>query len=191
MNEIINNIIEAARPLLYLVITAAVAFLAAYLRRGSKELKAATDSELLGKYMDMATEAVIQSVTYVAQTFVDALKAEGAFTKEKQVEAFNKAKSMVYNILGDTVVDALVELYGDFDAWITTKIEQLCREDKTPETVRLLTEADFDLELVEEDETPDPAPDAAAAKPPCSTPKIVEVQTEDSEEPVYDVVAGE
>ena len=31
------------------------------------------------------TDAVAQAVTFTAQTFVDALKAEGAFTKEKQL----------------------------------------------------------------------------------------------------------
>jgi len=84
------------------------------------------------KYMDMACDAVAQAVTHTAQTFVDALKSDGAFTKEKQEEAFEKAKSKALKILGDTVVAALNEIYGDFDLWLDTKIEQVCREIKVP-----------------------------------------------------------
>ena len=36
-------------------------------------------------------------------------------------------------ILGDTTVKALGEIYGDFDAWLDTKIEQVCRDIKVPE----------------------------------------------------------
>ena len=67
---------------------------------------------------------------YTAQTFADSLKAEGKFTKEKQLEAFEKSKNKTLEILGDTTVAALREIYGDFDAWLETKIEQVCRETK-------------------------------------------------------------
>lgn len=79
------------------------------------------------------TRSFRKAVTYTAQTFTDALKAEGKFTKEKQLEAFNKAKEKTLEILGDTAVKALGEIYGDFDTWVDTKIEQVCREIKTPE----------------------------------------------------------
>jgi hypothetical protein len=93
--------------------------------------------------MNMACEAVVQAVTCTAQTFVDTLKAEGAFTKEKQLEAFNIAKNKVLEILGDTAVEALGEIYGDFDVWIYTKIEQVCREIKAP---IIESEKDSDVE---------------------------------------------
>lgn len=80
-----------------------------------------------------------QAVTYTAQTFVDTLKAEGGFTKEKQLEAFQKARDKVLEILGDTTVKALGEIYGDFDAWLDTKIEQVCRDIKVPEVEKAAT----------------------------------------------------
>lgn len=66
--------------------------------------------------MNMAVDAVAQAVAYTAQTFADSLKAEGKFTKEKQLEAFEKSKNKTLEILGDTTVAALREIYGDFDA---------------------------------------------------------------------------
>lgn len=134
MNETLQQIANACVPILCLLITAGGAYLVALLRRETSKLQQELDNEVASKYMDMAADAVTQAVTYTAQTFVDALKAEGAFTKEKQLEAFNKAKDKTLEILGTTAIAALGEIYGDFDAWLDTKIEQVCREIKVPET---------------------------------------------------------
>lgn len=126
MNEYLQQIAEASVPVLCLIITAGGAYIAALLNKKTAILKQQVENETAGKYMQMACDAVVQAVEYTAQTFVDALKAEDAFTKEKQLEAFEKAKSKALEILGDATVAALGEIYGDFDAWIETKIEQLC-----------------------------------------------------------------
>lgn len=106
----------------------------ALIRKQTAQLQKEIDNETASKYMNMACDAVAQAVTYTAQTFVDTLKAEGAFTKEKQLEAFEKAKNKTLEILGDTAVAALGQIYGDFDVWIDTKIEQVCREINVPTT---------------------------------------------------------
>lgn len=126
MNEYMQQIAEASVPVLCLIITAGGAYIAALLNKKTAILKQQVENETAGKYMQMACDAVVQAVEYTAQTFVDTLKAEGAFTKEKQLEAFEKTKSKALEILGDAAVAALGEIYGDFDAWIETKIEQLC-----------------------------------------------------------------
>lgn len=131
--EMLEQIADAFVPILCLLITAGGGYLVALLRRQTQQIEEELDNETASKYIDLATDAVEQAVTYTAQTFVDALKAEGAFTKEKQLEAFQKARDKVLEILGDTTVKALGEIYGDFDAWVDTKIEQVCREIKTPE----------------------------------------------------------
>ena len=131
MNETLLEIANACIPILCLLITAGGAYLAALLRRETAQIQQELDNETASKYMDMACDAVIQAVTYTAQTFVDTLKAEDAFTKEKQLEAFNMAKEKVLDILGETAVNALEAIYGDLDTWINTKIEQVCREIKT------------------------------------------------------------
>lgn len=141
MNETLQQIANACTPILCLLITAGGAYLVALIRRETGKLQQELDNEIANKYMEMAADAVTQAVTYTAQTFVDALKAEGAFTKEKQLEAFNKAKDKTLEILGDTAIATLSEIYGDFDAWLNTKIEQVCREIKAPTTDAAATAA--------------------------------------------------
>lgn len=130
MNETLQQIANACVPILCLLITAGGAYLVALLRKKTDQLQQELNNAAADKYMDMACDAAAQAVTYTAQTYVDTLKAEGAFTKEKQLEAFEKAKSKTKEILGAAVVEALGEIYGDFDAWLDTKIEQVCREIK-------------------------------------------------------------
>ena len=134
MNGTMQQIVSACVPVLCLLITAGGAYAVALLRRETAKLQKELDNETANKYMDMAVEAVEQAVTSTAQTFVDALKSSGGFTKEKQLEAFQKSKDKALAILGDTAVAALNEIYGDFDAWIDTKIEQVCRDLKRPDT---------------------------------------------------------
>lgn len=137
--EMLEQIADAFVPILCLLITAGGGYLVALLRRQTQQIEEELDNETASKYIDLATDAVEQAVTYTAQTFVDALKAEGAFTKEKQLEAFQKARDKVLEILGDTTVKALGEIYGDFDAWLDTKIEQVCRDIKVPEVEKAAT----------------------------------------------------
>lgn len=134
MSETMQQIVSACVPVLCLLITAGGGYLVALLRRETAQLQQELDNNTASKYMTMACDAVAQAVTYTAQTFVATLKAEGAFTKEKQLEAFKKAKNKALEILGDTAVAALGEIYGDFDVWLETKIEQVCREIKVPAT---------------------------------------------------------
>lgn len=141
MNETMQQIVSACLPILCLLITAGGAYAVALLRRETAKIEKEIDNETAAKYMNMACEAVTQAVTYTAQTFVDTLKSSGGFTKEKQLEAFEKAKNKTLEILGDATVAALGEIYGDFDAWLETKIEQVCREIKLPDTDAATTAA--------------------------------------------------
>lgn len=133
MNENMQQIVSACVPVLCLLITAGGAYLVALLKKRTAQIEKELDNATAAKYMDMAVEAVAQAVAYTSQTFVDTLKASGGFTKEKQSEAFEKSKNKALAILGDTAVEALREIYGDFDAWLETKIEQACRSGKAPE----------------------------------------------------------
>ena len=141
MNGTMQQIVSACVPVLCLLITAGGAYAVALLRRETARVQKELDNETANKYMDMAVDAVEQAVASTAQTFVDALKSSGGFTKEKQLEAFQKSRDKVLEILGDTAVAALNEIYGDFDAWIDTKIEQVCRDLKRPDTGEAATAA--------------------------------------------------
>lgn len=148
MNEFLYQILTAAVPVLCLLITAAGGYLVVMLRKWTAQAQQKLDSEKASKYMNMACDAVAQAVTYTAQTFVDALKEEGTFTKEKQIEAFERARDKALDILGDAALEALDEIYGDFDVWLDTKIEQVCREIKAPETNTAETAASVATSIV-------------------------------------------
>ena len=130
MNENIVQILTACVPVLCLLITAGGAYVVALLRRETAKIEKQLDNETAAKYIQMATDAVAQAVAYTSQTYVDTLKKQGAFTKEAQLEAFRKSRDKVMEILSQTAVDALMQIYGDFDVWLNTKIEQVCRETK-------------------------------------------------------------
>lgn len=130
MNETIQQIANACVPVLCLLITAGGAYLVALFRKKTDLLKQEVDNDNAAKYIDIACEAVTQAVTYTAQTYVDALKKEGVFDAEKQAEAFEIARDAAMDIMGDAVLEALTEIYGDTDKWLDTKIEQVCREIK-------------------------------------------------------------
>lgn len=127
MNEILQQIANACIPVLCLLITAGGTYLVTLLRKKTAQLQQQLDNETAAKYIGMACDAVAQAVAYTAQTYVDTLKKEGAFTHEKQLEAFNKAKDKTLQILGGATVEALKDIYTDFDAWLDTKIEEQCR----------------------------------------------------------------
>lgn len=132
MSETLQQIANACVPILCLLITAGGAYLVALLRKKTGQLQQQVDNETAYKYIDMACEAVAQAVTHTAQTYVDALKAEGKFSRDKQILAFEIAREKAKQILGTAALEALGEIYGDLDTWLDTKIEQVCRDIKTP-----------------------------------------------------------
>lgn len=135
MTDFLQQLAAACIPILCLLITAGGAYLIALLRKKTAQLQQEVDNKTANKYIGIASDAVSQAVAFVAQTYVDALKDDNAFTKDKQLEAFTMAKDKVLQILGDTAIDALNEIYGDLDLWLTTKIEQECRALNAPTAV--------------------------------------------------------
>lgn len=125
-----NDIMSACVPILCLLITAGGAYLVALLKRETMKIEQELNNEMISKYIEMANDAVTQATLYTTQVYVETLKKQGGFTKEKQIEAFNMSKQKALEILGDTAIKALNEIYGDLDAWLNTKIEQVVFENK-------------------------------------------------------------
>lgn len=135
MTEFLQQIAAACVPILCALITAGGTYLIVLLRKKTAQLQQEVDNKTANKYISMACDAVSQAVAFTAQTYVDALKADDAFTKERQLEAFTMAKDKALQILGGTAIAALNEIYGDLDLWLTTKIEQECRAINAPTAV--------------------------------------------------------
>lgn len=125
--ELLNTIMTAVvLPLLI----ALSGYLVAYLRKKAAEATANIENQTIRFYIEEANEIVLQAVEMLFQTYVDDLKKKGQFTKEAQLEAFNRAKDITLQLLTAEAREILIEIYGDLDLWIKTKIEQAVKQDK-------------------------------------------------------------
>lgn len=139
MNEFLSALLQA-------VMIAAVPVIAAFAANGLKALAAylatKADNEIIRKYLQEAADAISTAVTYVSQTYVDALKASDTFTKENQEEALQKAMEKAQAMLSAEAIEFLEEAYGDLRTYLETKIEQEVRNQKfvVPVGIEAITE---------------------------------------------------
>lgn len=122
MSQEIFNIIETC--VIIPILTALTGIIIAFLNKQTQRLKNKFANEQTAHYLDIANNIVIQAVTCVSQTYVEALKKEDKFDKEAQKEAFDKAKTLVYSLMKTECKNAVEEYYIDFDKWLITKIEE-------------------------------------------------------------------
>lgn len=124
MNDIVLDIIGViATSVIIPLITYLGIKLNAYLKTKIK-------NEEAHKYLDQAANAVTIAVTCVAQTYVDSLKASGSFDKKAQKKAFESAKDKALALITTEGKNAVIELYGDFNEWLTAQIETKVKEIK-------------------------------------------------------------
>ena len=120
--------------LLYAVSTAAIpvcaAFLVQFLRRKSAQIGAQTDSLTTKKLLDEATNAVTTAVTYVSQTYVDALKKNGNFTRENQKVAMELAVDQAKKLLTAEAKNFLSAAYGSLNDYLVSRAEAEVRRQK-------------------------------------------------------------
>lgn len=118
--ELLYKIFEVAIiPLLGVLVAYGVQFL----RAKGAELSAKTDNEVLAKYITMLTNTVTDCVIATNQTYVEALKKQGAFDAEAQKVAFDLTYNAVLHVLSDDVKDYLTNIYGDLTIYISNLIE--------------------------------------------------------------------
>jgi hypothetical protein len=86
-------------------------------------LKARTKNAALDKYMDRANDAVLTAVAETMQTFVTTMKSEGKWNNETAKKAFEMSLLRAKEIMGAAVLQALPEIVGDLEKWLTAKIE--------------------------------------------------------------------
>lgn len=131
MNEILANLDALCVPIICALIMGSGVYLATLICKKTNKIQQRTDNETATHFIKLSGEAV----AYVAQTYADELKKTGTFDKEAQQHAFDMAKDRAVQIIGPAVMQALGEIYGDVDVWLTTKIEQACRNAKNAESV--------------------------------------------------------
>lgn len=89
----------------------------------TEELKEETKNEKTEKYLDMLNNTITNCVIATTQTYVDTLKAQGAFDIEAQKTAFTMTYEAVAKLLTDEATEYLNEAVGDLNLYITQKIE--------------------------------------------------------------------
>ena len=73
---------------------------------------------------------VADAVEAKFQTYVDALKAIGAFDEAAQKEALKRAAASCVVLLSQAAKDYITEVSGDMNAYLETKIEAEVRRQK-------------------------------------------------------------
>ena len=117
MNEILINIIS--------VIVTAVVIPVITLVGGKlvSWINAKINNEKANAMLTAATNAVVNAVRSVLQTYVDTLKASGKFDESSQKIALIKAKKLALESMNAEVQNYIETTYGNIDTWITTMIE--------------------------------------------------------------------
>ena len=127
MNTFIIDLLQAIAAA---SIPVCATYLIQYLDQKSEQIIAQTDNMKIKAFLAEATDAVSTAVTYTSQTFVDALKKEGKFDKNRQQEALKQSLDKAISLLSEPAKKALADIYGDLEAYLTSKIEAEVRSQK-------------------------------------------------------------
>lgn len=127
MNEFLTTLLQA-------VLVAAVPVCAAFIGKGLKALAAylgqKTESDMAKRFLNAVADAVSTAVTYTSQTYVDALKKSGEFTKENQKEALSRAVDKAKTLLTQEAIEYLEAAYGSLERYLEGRIEAEVRNQK-------------------------------------------------------------
>ena len=125
--EILQQIFELCIVPLLGILTGCVIKI---IKNKTDELSAKAKNDLTEKYINMLSETITDCVIATNQTYVDSLKGQDAFNYDVQKEAFNRTYQAVMAILSEEAKEYLTTVYGDLDAYITTKIESEVNSNK-------------------------------------------------------------
>lgn len=113
-------------PLLGILTT----YLVKYINTKISEVSSKTNNEVEQKYLAMLNETITNCVVATTQTYVQSLKAQGAFDAEAQKQAFKMTYEAIMDILSDDLVEYLSNAIGDLDLYIRQKIESTVNSEK-------------------------------------------------------------
>lgn len=125
---------EFLTTLLTAVITAAIPIITTFavklIKNVADNAEANADSVTVQTYIAEISSAITAAVSVTSQTYVDALKSSGSFTKEAQAEALQKSLTACIAALSPAVQNFIKDVYGDITEYLTTKIEAEVRAQK-------------------------------------------------------------
>ena len=125
---------ELLQTLLYTVITTILPIITAYiisfLKAKRDEKLQDINNEYIRNTLKDAMDIILDTVDTISQTFVDDLKKDGKFDKDKQKEALEKAINQAKKLMSEEVISLIIEKYNDLDEWIRTQIEAYIKKNK-------------------------------------------------------------
>lgn len=83
------------------------------------------------RYAEQIASAVSDAVLMTSQTYVDTLKKAGAFNKEAQKEAAEKALNACIASISPAAKKFINEMYGSVTEYLSTKIEAEVKAQKS------------------------------------------------------------
>ena len=98
-------------------------FLVRWLKAKRDQIITEIDNELEIKYINMLENTISNCVIATNQTYVEALKAQGAFGPAEQKQAFQMTYEAVVAMLTDEAKMYLMEAIGDLQAFIVSHTE--------------------------------------------------------------------
>lgn len=131
MEIILTNILKTA---LILASFAATYGICRFANARAKQIEKNTGyeySDIIWKIENIVENCVIET----NETFVNKLKEKGEFTKEKQIEAFNKTFETAYSELSNDMIELMEDEGVNIANLITTLIEKMVKARKTYNTV--------------------------------------------------------
>lgn len=126
---------EMLEKIPYVLIAAVVmlvaTFICKYLYTKWNEIKTNIKNEKIRNVIDEVVDIVYRAVVQTNQVYVDSLKNSGTFDEEAAKTAFSKTKNTIMNLLSNSMISIITEVYGDFNTYIDTLIESIVNEEKS------------------------------------------------------------
>jgi hypothetical protein len=124
---------EALQAVLIPVIIAVGGFVIAWFKKASANLQAKTDSVLIQGYIAEVERAITDAVAATNKTFVDVLKEDGAWSKEKGVQAMTKSLATAKRMLTEDAKNFIQTAYGDLTKYLEDRIEAKLKKNEVEE----------------------------------------------------------
>ena len=127
MEIILTNILKTALIIASFAATYGICRFANARTRQIESITGYEYSDVLWRIENIVENCVIET----NETFVNKLKEKGEFTKEKQIEAFNKTFETAYSELSNGMIELMEEEGVNVANLITTLIEKAVKARKT------------------------------------------------------------
>ena len=129
-----NGILEIVLAIITLVVGWGIKQFGSWMKAKEEQIQEKTGSEVLVKYMKLASDHVVDIVKSLNQTIVNDIKeksADGKLTEEEKKKVLNTAIEYVQNILSADAMLVLQEAIGDVDLWLLTQINKTVSDEKS------------------------------------------------------------